>query len=196
MWIWIFPVAIDFERNTRMTLDDVRLRGEKVERDFIRANHKADSDNVGEKVFRYVQSDAGSIIHKILYILLPLFSMAALAYSFFIPSFAGNSLGLFIGFFLCLAAWIAVLYCLVNQMKVRHEMTWYMCRLAVRNFCIAMIIYAVTVTLLTAADIALMLGAGEQLAGANLYSLIAQGTACLAAWLMWIIEKCRRIAVI
>lgn len=196
MWLpFLYPTLYEIELK-QQTQEDVRRKGQKLADEFARVNYGHVDDNFGEKVFRYIQTDAGSIVHKILYVTFAVSSLALFAVSFCIPAFSSNVFGLFIGFFAYVIVWIALGYYLLKQLKIKHELSWDIHRYAVRRFCICLFVHALAATILLAVNIILMVSYGEEIAGNNLTVVIIQGVACIIAWVMWIIEKNRKIAVI
>lgn len=187
--LWGFMVADYIEKSQpEYAKADRELRKERVLEGASYANF-----NNGTPEMQYVQTHSSRIIHKIVYIILTLVSLASIILGGFICMEAELTV---VGIISMIASFIFAgffLWWLGHQLLVKNELTHLARRLAVRNFRIASVVYATALSVSTVLNALIPVFTDVEYTTNMILYAALKAVGAIAIWAVIIIESRRRL---
>ena len=160
----------------------------KRRRERNKKKNPEDSLNQGPKTMKYIQTKRERSMYRIIYIVFSIVSFLLSVLVYFLSDMTDGLLGL-ITIWAAMVVGIAHIYRTTTQLVIDDAMTEAMYLLAVRNFQLVNLIYAVIMTAASVITILLTTSASPQ----KTISIIAIILACVLAWIMPVLEFRRKI---
>ena len=176
-------------------LDGVELDSRR-RRERNKKVNPEESLNQGTKTMRYVQTEKERTLHRVLYMVFSILSFLLTVLVYFLSDVTNGLLGL-ITIWLSMVLGVAHIYRSTTQLVIDDAMTESMFLLAVRNFQLVNIVYAVVMTaasvILTILTITQMHAADAASSSKPVICIISLILATLLAWAMPVIESRRKL---
>ena len=168
----------------------------KRRRERNRKKNPEESLNKGKKIIKYVQTSRQRTAYRTIYLVFSILSFLLSVFVYFVSDMTNTLTGM-IAIWAAMVVGLAHVYRTTSQLVIDDAMTADMYQVAVKNFQIVNIVYAVIISAVAVITIVLtgqQAPSGEAVSGsAKFLSTIAVILASVLAWAMPIIEKTRKL---